>query len=533
VTSAVELLRQGRPAEIWQKYCGFVDLSLAQFMDIQKDLLLEQLDLLGRCELGRMLLCHKTPAGIEEFRQTTPLTTYADYAPYLTEQREDILPEKPVAWARTSCHSGDATPKWVPYSRRMYDVTNSHALAMLIFGSSPHRGEFVFEIDDTILSTLAPRPYFSGAVVARGILDQFPFRYIPPLDAAEQMDFQSRINEGFKLALKENIDVFYGISSVLVKVGQTFEEHAGGMDISSLLHPRALLRVGRALLKSKLAHRPMLPSDLWPVKAIACGGTDTAIYRQRIEQYWGRPPVEAYGGTEFGVLATQTWGQSMTFFPDASLLEFIPEDEHIKSREDPRYVPRTVMLDELVAGGVYEIVMTNFHGGIFVRYRIGDLIKITALRDEANNIAIPQMVFYSRADDVIDLASFVRLTETTIGWALEHAHVGYVEWAVIKEVRQGALLLHFYIEPKAEEHRSATEIADAIDRELRELDEGYRDLHEMLGWQSPDVTLLARGTYQRFALEKQAAGAELAHLKPMRMKPSDDTVRDLLRLSGQ
>jgi hypothetical protein len=34
-------------------------------------------------------------------------------------------------------------------------------------------------------------------------------------------------------------------------------------------------------------------------------------------------------------------------------------------------------------------------------------------------------------------------------------------------------------------------------------------------------------------LEKQAAGADLAHLKPVRMKPSAVLIGDLLRLSEQ
>jgi len=47
-----ELLRQGKNEEVWQKCCGFIDLSLADFMRIQKRLLLEQLELLKNCHLG-------------------------------------------------------------------------------------------------------------------------------------------------------------------------------------------------------------------------------------------------------------------------------------------------------------------------------------------------------------------------------------------------------------------------------------------------------------------------------------------------
>jgi hypothetical protein len=75
MTTAAELLRQGRPEELWQLCCGFIDLSIEQFMDIQKRLLLEQITLLSKCELGRQLLGGITPTSVEEFRAKVPLTT--------------------------------------------------------------------------------------------------------------------------------------------------------------------------------------------------------------------------------------------------------------------------------------------------------------------------------------------------------------------------------------------------------------------------------------------------------------------------
>ena len=109
----------------------------------------------------------------------------------------------------------------------------------------------------------------------------------------------------------------------------------------------------------------------------------------------------------------QTWGTGLTFVPDMNFLEFIPEDELDKSRKEPGYQPRTLLLDQVTPGSIYEIVVTNFHGGTFVRYRLGDLIKIIALGNEKAGIRIPQMIFHSRADDIIDLGGFARLTERT------------------------------------------------------------------------------------------------------------------------
>lgn len=95
MTSTTQMLEQGRKAEIWTKYCGFFDLSIDDFMEIQNRLLLEQLYILHGSEIGKKLLGERTPKSIEEFRRNVPLTRYGDYADFLLERRDDGLPVKP------------------------------------------------------------------------------------------------------------------------------------------------------------------------------------------------------------------------------------------------------------------------------------------------------------------------------------------------------------------------------------------------------------------------------------------------------
>ena len=44
-----EIFKTGNQERTWQKYCGFFDLSLAEFMEIQEQLLMEQK---GACRIG-------------------------------------------------------------------------------------------------------------------------------------------------------------------------------------------------------------------------------------------------------------------------------------------------------------------------------------------------------------------------------------------------------------------------------------------------------------------------------------------------
>ena len=51
-------LKDRSPAEIWQEYCGFLDLSIDDFMQIQYRLLQEQIDLL-KASIKCLMAQHK------------------------------------------------------------------------------------------------------------------------------------------------------------------------------------------------------------------------------------------------------------------------------------------------------------------------------------------------------------------------------------------------------------------------------------------------------------------------------------------
>jgi len=528
--STFELLSQGRKKELWQRCCGFIDLSLEEFMVIQRRLLLEQIELLKNCKLGRKVMRGAMPNSVEEFRNQVPLTTYADYTPYLPEKREDVLPLPPIVWQRTSGRSSQYSCKWVPVTRRLAEEMAPTFLALLIFATCKEKGDFSLKENEKFLYLLAPPPYASGSW-ARWGAQEFPFTFIPPLDEAEDMPFEERIKEGFKLAIKKGTTIIFGISSVLVAVGQQFSEggNSKNINIRSLLsQPEILLRLGKAILKSKLARRPMLPRDIWPLKGLIAGGTDTAVYREKIKEMWGKYPLDLYGCTETLIIAMQTWDyQGMTFVPYFSFLEFIPEAEHLKAKEDPSYRPSTVLLDEVQPGQNYEIVCTNFHGGPFVRYRVGDMVRITSSRNEKLNIDIPQMLFYSRADDVIDFAAFTHasFTEKTIWEAIENSGVDYVDWVARKEAEE-VPTLHLYIEPKGVANKD--EVAASIREQLRKLNKDYIDLEDVFGLKPLRVTLLPSGAFQRYISRQRAAGADPGHLKPPHINPTNSVIKTLL-----
>jgi hypothetical protein len=466
---AVDLLKQGRNEELWQMCCGFLSLNISEFMDIQKRLLVEQLNLLNNCELGRKVMRGARPQTIEEFRQRVPLTTYKDYCPELLEKQETTLPARPSQWVRSSGRSGEYPCRWIPVT-----PAAEQEASVLMYGlgniSSCHDwgDNQRLPLRPKIIYTVAPRPYLTGAM-AHMLELQTPVEYLPSLEEAEKLAFEDRVRLGFEQALSRGLDYFYGLSLVLVQVGDKFTSRGKTNLKPFLTRPGALARLIKAVAMSKMAGRPMLPKDLWPVKGIICTGLDSWAYREKIKKLWGRYPLDVYAATEAGIIATQTWDYgSMTFVPNINFLEFIPEEEHFKLQMDSSYKPRTLLLDEVEPEGEYEIVVTNFHGGSLVRYRIGDLIRITGLENEKLGISIPQMQFERRADGLINFV-VVQLTEKIIWQAIEKTGVKYVDWLAFK--RPGESTLNVVIEPKNGYKIKEAELAALIREKVLTSDE--------------------------------------------------------------
>ena len=528
MSTGVELLREHQYEELWRRYCGFIDLSLQEFMGIQRHLLMEQLELLKKCELGWRVMQGARPSTVEEFQEQVPLTTYRDYAPYLLEFREELLPAKPLLWQRTSGTSGEYDHKWAPISERAYRAMGPVLFAILTFATSRRKGDINFLDHEKILYALAPPPYATGCW-GRLAQEELPLDFLPSPEEAETMSFEERIRLGLQMALGDGLDVVFGMPSVLLALGEQIGQGGNGQGLRRWLdQPRALLRIAKALAVSKMARRPILPKDLWSLQGIAIAGSDSALYKERIREMWGREPLEVYGCTEGLVLAMQTWDyQGMTFLPNLNFLEFIPEEEHYRAGAIPGYRPRTLLLDEVLPGENYELVITSLLGGCFVRYCLGDMVKITALRNEALGIDLPQMTFYSRDDSLIDLAGFTRLTEKTIVQALTAAQVPWQDWVARKEGSDTGVL-HLYLELKEDGHWGVPELTAAIHQQLKRLDAPYADLESMLGLEPLQVTRLPLGAFQRCIAQRRAAGIDPAQLRPPHINPSDDLVASLV-----
>lgn len=514
--------------EIWERYCGFFDLSLDEFMQIQEDLLMEEIDLVADSILGKKIMGSIKPTSVEEFRRLIPLTTYEDYEPYLSERRDDALAAKPLYWCHSAGRGGNF--KWVPQSSEVIEKAVRSYIAGGILSACGKKGEIKLAPGARVLVILAPPPYSSGSVM-RALTQRISWQITPSLEEAEATEFQERIRQAFQSTLKDGVDFLGAIASVLVRMGEEFTEQTRSMNFSiSMLHPKVASRLFQAWLRSKREKRGILPKDVWRPKGILVSGVDTAIYKDMVTHYWGVTPQEIYGGTEGQTYAMQSWNRKgMVFLPDFAFLEFIPYNDSPEDYDQRDEQPSTLLLNEVEEGKLYEVVITHFYGMPLLRYRLNDVIKVIAMKDDETGIKLPHIVFQRRVGEEIGLAGLARLDEKIIWQAIANTGIKHSDWAACKEYDENQTFLRLYIELK--EERDAAEVATMVDEQLKKVDTDYKDIHEYLNQQPVRVTIVSPGTFQRYMDERIKEGANLAHLKPSHINPPEALIQELLQIS--
>ena len=523
-----EKLHEYSKEEIWEEYCGFLTLSKEGFMDIQKRLLMEQIELWSSCGLGQSILKGKHPRTIEEFREMVPLTTYEDYAPTLLSKQTGDLPGEPVLWVQTTWEGGVHPIKVAPYTKGMLDTFKHNVMSCLILATSRKKGDFDISVTDHMLYALAPLPYVTGLLPLL-FKDEIDIEFLPSVRDAVNMSFKERNVQGFKLGMKKGIEYFFGLGSVLYYVSQSITSMPLGRkkslkDRLSSISPKMMARYMVAKKKCRKENRELLPKDLFQLKGFMCAGTDNRCYKEDLERMWGIPPMEIFAGTESTCIGCETWSRDGVYFlPDACFYEFIPENELDKNLADPEYQPRTILWDEVVPGGVYEIVLTVLKGGAFARYRIGDMFRCTGIGSQLENNQIPRFQYIDRVPQVIDIAGFTRITENSINQAIELSSLPIAAWTAKKEFTDNNRpYLHLYVELERDNLAgSAVSIRilqDQLGIYFRYLDQDYEDLKKILGVDPLKITLLKCGTFETY---RRRFGTPIRSMNPGSREISD------------
>jgi len=513
-----EKLKTWPREQIWNEYCGYLNLSIDSYMYIQNRLMLEQIHRWKSSPLGQQLLNGKDPVSIDEFRNMMPLTDYFDYAEKLLKKDKNSLPDDPAVWIQTTWEGGIRPIKLAPYSRDMLDVYRHNMLSVALLSSSHGNEDFDLQAGDRVLYGGAPLPYATGLIPSL-LNEEIKLEWLP--DANDNgRGFSDRIKEGFRMGQTGGIDYFFGIGSVANYITDNFSKSTGSGQHKTNVSPAIALRYFKAKIQSKKSGKPICPGDIFHLKGLISAGTDAACYRKKLEKSWGAVPMEIAAGTESTCIGCETWQhRGMVFFPDAAFYEFISESELRREIENPDYKPRTCLMNEIAEGQNYELVLSIFHGGAFMRYRIGDMYHCVSAKPNE----LPHISFLDRCRNVIDIAGFTRITEDSVNQAIKLSGLKIGEWFAKKEYNpDGIPFLHMYLEMEENQPLSESLCINTLSEHLsvyfKYFDSDYSDLEKLLGIDPLEITVLKQGTIRAW---ESSSGRRLLRINPDMLDAAD------------
>ena len=353
-----EKLKRGMKKELWSEYCGFLDLDIDSYMQIQYRLMEEQIKLWTSSGLGKTLLGGKSVSSVEEFRAVMPLTDYNDYADILLSKRADMLPDEPIIWIQTTWEGGKHPIKVAPYTRGMLDIFRNNVIACMIMSCAEDAPNSTLKAAINAICA-GPLPYATGLFPV-ALDEELYIEFLPPVKEAVNMSFSERNNKGFKLGMNKGIDFFFGLGSVAYYVSTALSSITGGgtsqPDKSQSksdqmtgvsVSPVAVMRYLRAKYRAARENREILPRDLFKLKGFMVAGTDNICYRDDLEYMWGVRPLELFAGTEPSCIGMETLDAQRIYLSPTPVFTSLYPSRDAEKLSDPSYRPLTCLLNEV------------------------------------------------------------------------------------------------------------------------------------------------------------------------------------------
>lgn len=473
----------------------------------------------------------------EEYRRRVPISTYADFAPYIERMKGgegNLLVSAPVQMFGVTSGSS-ASPKFIPVTRAF---TLEHHLSHLAWlygmladhaGSTGHALSIVSPAREGL--TAGGIPY--GSSSGKQYRDQsIPIRAVHrvPYNVFECQSFPDKYYLILLHSLSADLRTVTSVNpSTLVMLGQMLEEqaeelledlrggtlrHMPGLDQQQReLYARRLRpnpRVAQRLSEIRRAEGRLLPHHVWPNLRVinTWQGGNAPFYLQKVGRLWGENvPQRCLGlrateglfsvplrdNTASGVLAV-----------GSHFLEFI------EGEDEPQPFTPTLLAHELETGKRYRLIITT-SGGLY-RYDLGDIVEVTGRRENT-----PEIRFLHKAGGVLSITG-EKICEDQVVEAMarvEQANFPMSGFSLsIELLGQPRYVLALEAAQTTPDASALCKAGTDLDRELATINPEYLQKRQSGRLGSPLVVLLACGTYREYRQRLTTQGRPDGQIKP-------------------
>jgi GH3 auxin-responsive promoter len=492
-----------------------------------------------------------TPA---EYRASVPLTSYADYEPYvarIAQGEQGVLTAEPVHHFGLSSGT-TGKQKMIPITR-----TAQHRVALVMVflvqgmlnAALPGRGRgpgLLMMSAGTTGKTEAGITY--GPATASGLASMIrmgKYLWTTPPDALVLLDQRTVLHLHLLFALKERaltylsapfassiMDLFHLLERAGPALAQELETGKLSPELNLSGESRARLEAdlgqdperARQLLAELERGQQGIAQRLWPklgyVSTVTGGGF--AVYAQKLRPYLGDVPFfsSVYASTEGTIgVATRPEDTSYAMVPSVCSFELLPAGEVDAAS------PRTVTLEEAQEGEHYEVVLTNRSG--FYRYRLGDMVKVVGRLHQT-----PVIEFLFRRGQLLNLSGEKTSEQAALAAVMDAAErwrTPLIDFTTMADTDAAPARYAFFVEvkePSALAGRATA--ADELDQALGKANPRYQAAREAGKLGRPVLHAVERDTFVRVKALLIEKGASANQVKIPRVV-SAGAVLQLLR----
>jgi len=484
---------------------------------------------------------------VSDYQKKIPYTTYEDYKAYIDEMaetgRQGLLTAETVEFfAKTSGTTG--IMKRIPVVRKAKSAFTRTVAIFVYFinremkkhGHLYGKGLNMVEMESSVTKGGIPEGIISAYTIEKSQSvvsaitcipneafkcgEESDMKYIKSFYALKEKDltyfaavFNSNITDLIHYIIENQDILCYDIQN-----GKISDKIDIPADIKEKLNKKLRPDPDRAeelreIFRSSPEH---LMKAIWPKLCfiIGIGSGEFSAFTRMLKKLCGDDVAffnETYSSSE-SLIATgiETDNEDYFLLFDNGFFEFIPvEDEN----------SRPLMLHELKAGELYEIVITNLSG--LYRYRIKDVVRVTGYKGK-----VPLLRFAYRKNQVINITG-VKLTAEHITGAIKafEKRTGIIinDYCLYPDTENVPWNIVLFMETQSD---ISPEISDRLGEIFdEELSKTNREHERMLkiGETSPSVVLTVQnGTFREFREYRISSGISQNQIKSVRVISSSE-----------
>ncbi|HBL40392.1 MAG TPA: hypothetical protein DDY98_02020 [Ruminococcaceae bacterium] len=534
-----------------------IDLFTKNPMKAQKRVLKKILRRNKNCELGKKLNLASVKS-IEDYQKTVPLSTYADYEPYverMIHNREDRLmySGRNIRYCSSSGSVGKPKilPKGVSDLWKMQCIGFSVSVAVANRWLKQHGKKLPASMGPLVL-ILSGHPLEDGKRCNGA--GQVPLTYLKPIMRTfctspysllcpehEELLDTSYLQLRFAL---ENRKVTY-LGSIVVTLLTTMfdyleenwqmlcddiEKGIINPDIkctpelraeySKMFKPNPKRAAELRREFEKGFDTPIAPR-IWPKLTWAYGmmGSSLAVYIEKLRKSVGDLPLHnmGYAAAEgFFAAPVELNCNDSCLLPHCIFFEFLPVAE---GEEKAQENVKPLLIDELEVGKDYELVVSNFSG--LYRYKMEDVVHVTGMY---NNTPRVELLYRQNLSmNVANEKTTTQMVDAAATAMAEKCGVGFVGYSFYADYSTNPPRYCMLTEPEKQvDEALRQQMIEQLDEELKGVNEKYFKYRRWGMLNTPEILILKEKTYWEYRESLRSKGVVLNQIKPVTVINSEE-----------